>query len=417
MLTPQQTAIVKATVPALEAHGETITRLFYASMFQAHPELLNIFNPANQKTGRQARSLAASVLAYAANIDHPERLGGMVGRIAHKHVSLEVLPEHYPIVGEHLLGAIATVLGDAATPEILDAWAAAYGQLAEIMIGVEDRMYTGAAEQPGGWRGFKPFRVVGKVQESRVIASLVLEPVDGQPLPDFRPGQYLSVKVRVPGQDTDQIRQYSLSDAPNSRTYRIAVKRELAPQSDPFAPGGLISNFLHDDVQEGDELLVHTPAGDFCLQDSERPVVLLSGGVGVTPMLSMLNALVASGSDRPVLFVHATLGASAHAFREHVNELARTHAHIRKLVYYTDVTAEDRPGEHHDEAGLIRLETLRPHLPQGGAEYYYCGPEGFTQAVENILDRLNVPAERRFTETFGPSQSFAPVLAPAGAAG
>lgn len=411
MLTPQQLAIVKATVPALEAHGETITRHFYASMFAAHPELLNIFNPANQKTGKQARSLAASVLAYAANIDRPELLGGMVGRIAHKHVSLEVLPEHYPIVGEHLLKAIATVLGDAATPEILDAWAAAYGQLADIMIGVEAGMYTGAAEQPGGWRGFKPFRVARKVQESSVIASLVLEPADGQPLPPFQPGQYLSLKMRVPGEGTEQIRQYSLSDAPNGHSYRISVKRELAPGDEPFAPGGLISNHLHDDVQEGDELLVHTPAGDFFLHDSGRPVVLLSGGVGITPMLSMLNALVEGRVQRPVVFVHAALGRGYHAFREHVNELAQAHPNVRKVVYYTDVTAEDRPGEHHDEAGLIRLETLRPYLPEGDAEYYYCGPEGFTRAVEDILDRLRVAQERRFTETFGPSQSFEPVLA------
>lgn len=410
MLTPDQLSIVKATVPALEAHGETITRHFYASMFAAHPELLNIFNPANQKTGKQARSLAASVLAYAANIDHPERLGGMVGRIAHKHVSLEVLPKHYPIVGEHLLGAIATVLGDAATPEILDAWAAAYGQLADIMIGVERGMYAGAAQQPGGWPGFKPFRVVKKVQESRVIASLVLAPVDGQPLPPFQPGQYLSLQVRVPGGETTQIRQYSLSDAPNGQTYRISVKRELAPEHDPFAPGGLISNHLHDDVGVGDELLVHTPAGDFALQDSDRPVVLLSGGVGITPMLSMLHALAAGNSERPVLFVHAALGRWHHAFRDQVNALAQAHPNIRKVVYYTDVTDEDLAGEHHDETGLIRLETLRPYLPEGEAEYYYCGPEGFTRAVEGILDRLHVPAERRFTETFGPSQDFAPVL-------
>lgn len=409
MLTPDQLSIVKATVPALEAHGETITRHFYASLFAAHPELLNIFNPANQKTGKQARSLAASVLAYAANIDHPERLGGMVGRIAHKHVSLEVLPEHYPIVGEHLLSAIATVLGDAATPEILDAWAAAYGQLADIMIGVERGMYAQAAQQPGGWSGFRAFRVLSKVPESRVITSLVLAPVDGGPLPSFLPGQYLSVQVRVPGSETTQIRQYSLSDAPNGLTYRISVKRELAPHSEPFAPGGMISNHVHDDVQVGDELLVHTPAGDFALQDSPRPVVLLSGGVGITPMLSMLNSL-AGTSTRPVLFVHAALGRPQHAFREHVNALAQKHSNIRKVVYYTEASDLDRVGEDHDETGLIRLETLRPHLPEGDAEFYYCGPEGFTRAVEGLLDRLHVPAERRFTETFGPSQDFAPVL-------
>ncbi|MBZ9713592.1 NO-inducible flavohemoprotein [Deinococcus multiflagellatus] len=412
MLTPAQLAIIKATVPALEAHGETITRTFYASMFAAHPELLNIFNPANQQTGRQARSLAASVLAYAANIEHPERLGGMVTRIAHKHVSLEVLPEHYPVVGEHLLGAIAAVLGEAATPEILAAWAAAYEQLAGIMMGAEAQMYR-SAEQ-AGWRGFKSFRVVRKVQESRLIASLELEPADDQPLPPFQPGQYLSLNLQVPGQTTRQIRQYSLVSAPNGRSYTIAVKRELAPAHDPLVPGGLISNALHDHVQEGDELLVHMPAGDFVLQPSARPAVLISGGVGITPMLGMLRALVAAGSARPVVFVHAALGRWAHAFREPVNELARTHSNIRKVVFYTEVTPDDRPGEHHDEAGLISLDRLRPYLPAGDAEYYYCGPEGFTQAVECILDALQVPAERRLTETFGPSQTFGPVLMPAG---
>ncbi|MDO4246555.1 MAG: NO-inducible flavohemoprotein [Deinococcus sp.] len=401
MLTPEQKTIVKATVPALEAHGETITRTFYASMFAAHPELLNIFNPANQKTGKQARSLAASVLAYAAHIDHPEVLGGMVGRIAHKHVSLEVRAEHYPIVGKHLLGAIAEVLGDAATPEILDAWAAAYGELADLMIGVEQGMYDAGAEQKGGWRDFRPFRVARKLAESSVITSFVLEPVDGQPLPAYQPGQYLSLKVKVPGQENWQIRQYSLSDAPSADHYRISVKREA---------GGLISGHLHDTVQEGDELLVHVPAGDFVLQDSERPVVLLSGGVGITPVLAMLHSLIRQGSSRPVTFVHAAQNGSVHAFRDDVNALASQYPHVRKLVFYTDTNDSDQPGTHHDAAGLIHLDALRPVLPQGDAEYYYCGPSGFVAAVEGILDELKVPAERRFTETFGPSQSFDVVI-------
>ena len=326
-LTPAQIQIVKATVPALERHGETITRHFYRSMFTAHPELLNIFNPANQQTGRQARSLAASVLAYAAHIDQPGLLGGMVGRIAHKHVSLDVLPGHYPIVGEHLLKAIAAVLGDAATPEIMDAWAAAYGQLADIMIGVEKDMYDHAAAQPGGWRGFKAFRVTQKREESSVITSFTLEPVDGQPLPPFLPGQYLSVQLQAEGRDTSQIRQYSLSAPSNGRSYRIAVKRELP--GDPATPGGLISNHLHDHLNAGDEVLVHMPAGDFVLQASDRPVVLLSGGVGITPMLSMLHAL--KGTSRPVIFVHAALGRRAHAFRTEVNDLSRQHPQSRVL--------------------------------------------------------------------------------------
>lgn len=401
MLTPQQKAIVKATVPALEANGETITRTFYASMFAAHPELLNIFNPANQKTGKQARSLAASVLAYAAHIDHPEVLGGMVGRIAHKHVSLEVRPEHYPIVGEHLLGAIAQVLGDAATPEILDSWAAAYGQLADLMIGVEQGMYDAGAEQPGGWRDFRPFRVARKLPESSVITSFVLEPVDGQPLPGYQPGQYLSLKVKVPGQDTWQIRQYSLSDAPSREHYRISVKRE---------DGGLVSGHLHDTVQEGDELLVHVPAGDFVLQRSERPVVLISGGVGITPMLAMVQTLVREGSQRPVTFIHAAQNGSVHAFRDDVARLTREYPHFRKVVFYDDAQPGDVLGTHHDVAGRLSLDAVRGALPAGDAEFYFCGPAGFSGAVEALLDELQVPAERRFTETFGPSQSFAALI-------
>src|SRR5882762_4586483 len=123
MLTESQREIIRATVPALRLHGERITALFYRDLFAAHPALLNIFNPVNQRPGGQARNLAASILAYAANIDRLDRLGGMVEHIAHKHGSLEVRPEHYPIVGQYLLGAIAHVLGDGATDAVLGAWA------------------------------------------------------------------------------------------------------------------------------------------------------------------------------------------------------------------------------------------------------------------------------------------------------
>ena len=217
MLSDRQREIVKATVPALRAHGETITRTFYGAMFSAHPELYNLFNPANQRDGGQARSLAASVLAYAEHIDALDRLGNMVERISGKHASLEVQPEHHPIVGKYLLGAIQEVLGPAATPEILDAWGAAYGQLADIMTGRERSLYEEGANRPGGWRGFKPFRVERKTRESEVMFSFYLVPADGAPLPDFKPGQYLSVKVRPPGYPYDQIRQYSVSCAPNGR--------------------------------------------------------------------------------------------------------------------------------------------------------------------------------------------------------
>lgn len=137
----RQRKIVQSTVPVLQEHGETITRVFYRHLLEEHPELASMFNARDQSDGSQARRLAAAVLAYASNIDRLHMLESAITSIGRKHVSLNVRPEQYPIVGKHLLGAIKTVLGDAATPEILDAWAAAYAQLADIMIAREKDLY------------------------------------------------------------------------------------------------------------------------------------------------------------------------------------------------------------------------------------------------------------------------------------
>ena len=412
MVTIQQREIVKATVPALREHGEAITRTFYADMLAAHPELLNLFNPANQRNGGQARSLAASVLAYAEHIDAPERLGRMVERISNKHGSLQVKPEHYPIVGEYLLGAVDKVLGPAATPEVVDAWQAAYGQLAEIMIGRE-----GAVERAdAAWHGFKPFRVERKIRESEVTTSFHLVPADGTPPADFLAGQYLSVKVRPPGFSYDQIRQYSVSCAPNGSHYRISVKREDAPPGVPAAPPGLVSGFLHDAVDEGDTLPVHMPLGDFTLAEGDAPVVLLSGGSGITAVLSMLEHLAGpGGGTREVVFLHAARGRAHHAFGDHVRALGRQRPGIRVAVLYEEAGPEDVPGTHHDAVGRVTAETVHHHLPERGAEFYYCGPLGFMAAVESALNQLGVPLARRHSEAFAPDPSFAasaPIPAP-----
>jgi nitric oxide dioxygenase len=137
-----QKDLVKATLPALQEHGEAITRLFYKQLLEAHPEVAPMFATGDQENGRQAQRLAAAILAYAGNIDRLDVLGPAVSQISHRHVRTHVLPEHYPIVGQHLLAAIHSVLGDAATPEILDAWGAAYGELAEIMIAREQAIYA-----------------------------------------------------------------------------------------------------------------------------------------------------------------------------------------------------------------------------------------------------------------------------------
>ena len=166
MLTEQTIAIVKSTVPVLEQHGEMLTRHFYQRMFEKNPEVAPFFNRANQAAGSQQKALAAAICAYAANIANLEVLGGAVELIAQKHASLQVQPEHYPIVGENLLASIREVLGDGATEEVIHAWGEAYGFLANIMIGREKEIYHQHQLSPHGWVGFKSFRVTRKERES-----------------------------------------------------------------------------------------------------------------------------------------------------------------------------------------------------------------------------------------------------------
>lgn len=412
MLQPRTIEIIKSTVPALEAHGRAITSRFYQRLFEAHPELLNIFNHVNQKQGRQQAALANAVYAAARYIDQLEVILPVVQQIAHKHRSLGVRPEHYPIVGQHLLGAIKEVLGDAATEEILGAWAEAYGVIAGVFIGVERQMYERAAGQPGGWEGFRPFVVARKVAESEVITSFYLRPADGQALAAFEPGQYISVKLEIPGEQYIHIRQYSLSDAPGRGYYRISVKREDSPEK----PEGKVSTWLHRSVKEGDTLLVSAPAGDFTLRrGGDRPVVLISGGVGLTPAVSMLNTLVSEEPARPVTFIHAAMNGRSHAMGPHVAAVAAEHPQVRARVVYSRPTDEDRARGGFDREGYIDAAWLEEVIPAKDADVYFCGPIPFMRCVRDALRAIGVPEERMHFEFFGPAADLeaAPASPPA----
>jgi nitric oxide dioxygenase len=219
-LTPSQVSIIKSTVPVLAAHGNTITTKFYADMIASTPSLKNVFNTTHQATGHQPAALAGALYAYAANIDNLGALSPALELICHKHVSLFIRPAQYEIVGTFLLQTMASVLGAAATPEILDAWGAAYWQLAGLMIAKEEVMY---ASTPA-WQDWVDFKIARKERESGEIVSFYLTPVDeGLEIPTYKPGQYVSVNVFVEELDGGvwQARQYSLSDAPGKGYLRI----------------------------------------------------------------------------------------------------------------------------------------------------------------------------------------------------
>src|SRR5687768_2806777 len=339
MLTDHTIALVKATAPAVAPHAEAITRRFYTLMFQENPEVQAFFNAAHQHTGGQQRALAGAICAYAANIDNLSALGPAVELIAHKHCSLGIQPEHYPIVGKHLLVAIKDVLGDAATEEVIAAWGEAYGLLAQVLTDRERAIYAEQAAIPGGWNGTRAFVVDRKVPESEIVTSFYLRPQDGGPLPPFKPGQYITVHVDHPTTPTSP-RNYSLSDRPGKGHYRISVKRE------PGSPPGLVSNYLHDQVREGDVVRLGPPCGEFTLDVDavKRPVVLVSGGVGVTPMLSMFKALAHRGVDVPVCFVHGTRNSATHALDGEVGAAAARLPKARVHVRYNEPLPGDLDG-------------------------------------------------------------------------
>ncbi|QHW32388.1 NO-inducible flavohemoprotein [Paenibacillus rhizovicinus] len=401
MLSQQAIAVIKSTVPVLEIHGTAITKRFYERLFQSHPELLNLFNHANQKQGRQQAALANAVYAAAVNIEKLEAILPVVKGIAHKHRSLGVKPEHYPIVGEHLLGAIKDVLGDAATDTILGAWAEAYGIIADVFISVEAEMYREAERQPGGWKGYRPFKVARKVRESDVITSFYLEPADIEAIAAFEPGQYIGVKLEIPGDEYTHIRQYSLSGSPGEAYYRISVKREDGAEDHP---DGRVSTYLHEHVQEGSLIPVSAPAGDFKLDLADaRPVVLISGGVGLTPMVSMLRTLAEEQPERGVTFIHAAQHGDRHAFRNEVEGIVSERPNFSAHWIYTEPTERDRAAGAYHKEGYIDLPWLKQVAASKDAGFYFCGPQPFMQTVNRALKEWGVAAGDIHFEFFGPA--------------
>ncbi len=284
MMTTQQKQLITATVPILKEHGLLLTTHFYKRLFAHNAELKNVFNQGNQQNGRQPMALATAVLSYAEHIDNPSVLGPALNRIGHKHTSLDIRPEHYAIVGRHLLASIGEVLGSAATSELLDAWEAAYGQLAALMSGTEADLYAAQADKPGGWTGWRPFVVDAKFQESSEKTFFHLYPVDGGPVADHLPGQYLSLRLFIPELNLLQPCQYRIANAPNQVYYCLSVKRTI--HTGP-APNKLISNQLLDSVQEGDRIDVSAPAGVVTPKmDAGNPAQ--QGRKGVCPMATLV---------------------------------------------------------------------------------------------------------------------------------
>lgn len=408
-LSAETIATVKATIPALQAHGLAVTTAMYEHLFQ-DPEIRDLFNQSHQVDsggagGQQPRALAGAILAYAQNIDNLGALTAAVERIAQRHTGLNILPEHYPHVAGALLQAIRDVLGEAATEPVLKAWGEAYWFLAEILIGREAEIYREVASAPGGWTGWRDFTVERVEAESATIKSFYLRPADGGRVVRHRPGQFLTFKLNLPGQALLK-RNYSISSAPGDAGYRITIKREPAPLGQPGAPAGAASNWFHDAVTAGTVLQVAPPAGEFVLEPAGAPVVLLSGGVGLTPLVSMLESLAAAGERPPTWFVHGTLNSRVHAMAERLRSLAAQTAGIKLAAFYSEPDADDVRGEHYDEDGFITVNWLKANTPFEQAVFYLCGPRPFLRTLVSGLVAEGVSPTRIRYEFFGPTDEL-----------
>ncbi|MBB6450846.1 nitric oxide dioxygenase [Geomicrobium halophilum] len=390
MLSNHHVSMIKESAPVLAEKGEFITTRFYEQMFEAHPELLNIFNHRNQKQGTQPKALRNTLYAAALNIEQLETLVPVVKQIAHKHRALQVLPEHYPIVGHYLLKAMKEELGEDASDEWLEAWQEAYQVVADIFIDAEKALYKEVKQQPGGWSGFRTFVIDQKQKESNEVTSFYLTPEDGGEIPTFLPGQYLTFQVQLPGEEHTHMRHYSLSDSPEKTYYRISIKREDA--SNQEMPAGKVSNYLHDHIEEGDQLQVSAPAGVFTVDlTSDEPIALLGAGIGQTPLMSMAKAALSVNPERKVNFVYTVENEENHALLEDMNHLDREYENFNAYIRYT-----------HTE-GRIKQEFLSSVVDGNTQKFYLCGPVSFTTDMKNDLLEKGVAEENIEREQFKPS--------------
>lgn len=383
MLTKQQIELVKATVPVLREHGVALTSHFYKRMLSHNPELMQVFNMGHQRAGFQQQALAGAVLAYAENIENLPALLGAVAHIANKHVSVGIRAEHYPIVGKHLIASIKEVLGDAATPELIDAWTAAYMQLADVLIGAEKAIYDKNAVAEGGWTGWRFFKVAEKSKQTDNVTSFKLVPVDNGKMPEVKAGQYISVRVFVKGQDLIQPRQYTVVKA-DATSLTIAVKKVEAVGK---SPAGMVSNTLHNDINEGDVVEVSFPVGEFNLPEGNGELCLLSAGIGITPLFAMLKEAVQKDPTRKISFVHVCKNKEAIPFREEL-ALVVKEGNVSFEVFET--SEHGRPSEDFFKS-----------LVSQGADYCICGPVPFMKLAASELVKNGVAENKIHAEKFG----------------
>ncbi|ASE37358.1 globin domain-containing protein [Staphylococcus pettenkoferi] len=377
MLTESEIQTIKDTVPLLQDKGTEITSIFYPKMFNNHPELLNMFNQTNQKKGMQSTALAQAVLAAAMNIENLGAIAPAIMPVAYKHCALQVYPEHYPIVGENLLAAIQEVTGLSEDDSVIQTWAKAYGEIADVFIKLEKEVYDEMM-----WMGFKPFKITKITQETPDIKSFTVETNDYD-LSQYKPGQYITVDVTSDKLPYRAKRHYSIVSG-DEHHLTFGVRRDVVDGHE-----GEVSTILHDELSEGDTINLSAPVGGFLLNNLEQPQLFIGSGVGITPLVSMFDAASKEGSQSQMIQVAPS--EDQVPFKEMIEEItqrdnANLHLHLK------------------DSEGYLEKDELTQYLSES-PEIYICGGTSFLNSIMEALKELEYDMSKVHYEVFVPRLS------------
>lgn len=384
MLSEKSRPIIEQTIGVIAERIPAITPEFYKSMFNARPDLLDgMFSRSNQKNGTQPQALAGSIAAFASHLlknpdSYPDEV---LSRVAHKHTSLGLLPEEYPTVHEHLFGAIAADLGDAATPEVVAAWDEVYWLMADALIKLEKGLYGQQANDVM----FAPFKLISKEEIAKGVIAFEFEPADDTPLTRPIPGQYVTIQVKVKD-GIRQPRQFTL--VPSQEGHRRVVIRK--------DPQGEVTPILHEDINEGDILEISNPYGDVVLDEGHGNLVLASAGIGTTPIVAFLDKLAKEQSQRKVTVLHADHSKDRWPGRQIMERLVDSLSNAQLITWM------ETPGDG-DHEGFMNLADIDLDVDED-TNAFMCGPLPFMKGLRSQLIEKGMRGRNIHYEIFGPDQ-------------
>lgn len=361
---------IKNLASEINVNGEKVKKIFVEKLELNAPELLHIFHQILQKSGRSKISLIQAVYTAAMQIEHLDRFVPTVMQVAHKHRSLGIQPEHYSVVREHLTASIQEALGERATEQGMAALQLAFNRLADVFIQVEKDLYH-AVEIEGGWRLFKPFRILNKELKNNGAMVLRIVPLDGKIVPVIDTGKYVSVRMKIANETYFSNNQYAVSEEKDLGGYVLTLY-----SSPNLYMSDLVTDYLLDVAAEGDLLEISAPAGLFVLKKTDNPIIFISEGIGAATLKHLVDSLE-DDTENSITFIQYAKNQEVSIYQEVLQQKIKSFKNGIYEVCYQD---------HYSERELSKLPKI---AHQKNAEIYLCGSKLFMDEIVEQLHKEN----------------------------